>query len=98
VFVFGLPTLGLVVDPEVARDQGLPRCPQLDHPLMLTAPVVGHPIHPPGVRLVQDQQSFPEVDMGLGFLPQRRRVGRLSLQRAGKGIVGRGLIPFPQYR
>jgi hypothetical protein len=32
--------------------------------------------------------------MGLGFLPQRRRVGRLSLQRAGKGIVGRGLIPF----
>lgn len=67
---------------------------------MLTAPVVSHQIHPPGVRFVQgsviqDQKSLPEVYKCLCFLPQRRRVGRLSLPQAGKGIVGRGLVPFP---
>lgn len=100
VVVFALPILGLVVDPKVAGDQGLPLRPQQghegdapNHPLVFAAPVVTHQVHVPSVGLiqggvVQDQQPLPELHEGLGLLPQRRRVGRLSLQQAGKGIMG----------
>jgi len=42
----------------------------------------------------EDQKPLPHVHEGLRFLPQRLRVGRLSLKQAGEGIVGGGPLLF----
>jgi 1,4-dihydroxy-2-naphthoate octaprenyltransferase len=106
VLVFGLPALGLVIHPKVAGKEGLPLRPEqgqkrdpFDHPPMLATPMIGHPIHLLGIRLVQrriiqDQKPLPHVHEGLRLLPQRLRVGRLSLKQAGEGIVGGGPLLF----
>jgi len=71
----------------------------LHHPALLTAPVKGHPLHLPGIGLiqggvVQHQQPPLPIHESLGCPPQRLRVGRLPLQQAGEGVVGRRVRPF----
>src|SRR5215210_9578256 len=61
---------------------------------MLTTPMTVHQLHLLGVGLVQRgvvvyQKPVLWLDQRLGFGPQRLRVGRLSREQAGEGIVSR---------
>lgn len=101
VGVLRVPTRRLVIDPEVAGQPVGARRPQqrqqvdpFDDPMMLAAPMVRDQPLGLGVgfiqrRVVQDQHAFPPIHEIPDFPPQRRRVGRLSLQQSGKRIMGR---------
>jgi hypothetical protein len=65
-----------------------------NHAMMFAAPMAGHQLHLTGIgfvqrRVIEQEQAGGSRHEGQHFLPQRRRVGRLSVQQAHKGIVRR---------
>ena len=104
MLVLGL-TVGqrLIVDAAVTGQGGGPIGPdhgeQVDprnHLMMLAAPMACDEFDVPGIgfvqgRIIQDEQASRGPHIGTHLLPQRRRVGRLSMQQADKRIMRRGV-------
>jgi hypothetical protein len=66
--------------------------------MMVATPVARHQVHLPSIglvkgRVIHDQQTARRLDVRRTLLPQRRRVGRLSMERRTYASCAGGGVP-----